>query len=248
MTLAKAHYIGGLYGAVMHPQTLNSTVKATIMAKLTLKYPAKILDNAQLNKMVDGAVKGLTQSRNSVQVLLVSMLMHTHRHGDRSAMERLIASIGTEDNADKMNRKRIVSYLVEFAGLVYDDETGTFTGWQGADHIKDNFQRAKDTAWWSFHKPAKREVKAFDINQAIADLVKKALYHKKQGYALLKLDDASINSILSVCGIDSAIKFNYEPDEMGDDELHRLLAEACEADEIAEAIASGDYEAEAIAA
>lgn len=213
------------------------------MAKLNIKYPQTDLAINKLHAMQDGAVRSLGTSRKDMQVVLITTLRHVWKHGDRMPASRLINAIGTTDKADKANRKRIVSFFETFGGLIYDEEGGDFVGWQGKDYIKDNFETAKGTAWWTFHKPTKREPKAFDINEQLQTLIEKAAKHKEKGDGNLELNDAVINALLSVCGIDAAITINEE-EETEEEELERLLKESIEAEEIAEAIASGDYEEE----
>lgn len=213
------------------------------MTKLNIKYPATDITNDKLNAMQDGAVKSLGKSRETMQVVLITTLRHIWKHGDRMPASRLIAAIGTTDKADKANRKRIVSFFETFGGLIYEEEGEDFIGWKGKEFIRDNFEIAKGTAWWSFHKPTKREPKAFNINEQIQALIDKATKHKEKGDGNLELKDDIINALLLVCGIDAAISIN-EAEETEEEELERLLKDSIEADEIAEAIASGDYEEE----
>lgn len=186
------------------------TLESYTMAKLNIKYPATDITNDKLNAMQDGAVKSLGRSRETMQVVLITTLRHVWKHGDRMPASRLINAIGTADKADKANRKRIVSFFETFGGLIYGEEGGDFVGWQGKDYIKDNFETAKNTAWWSFHKPTKREPKAFDINEQLQTLIDKATKHKEKGDGNLELSDAVINALLFVCGIDGAITINEE--------------------------------------
>ena len=107
---------------------------------MEIKYTQSAL--ADVDKAIEAAHDSYHTTKKKIQVACVSVLMHAEQHGDYSKAQVLI------DGLKGLNQAALVEYFKRFGGLtVSEDETG-FSGWSGADHIRQNFTDAKATMWW----------------------------------------------------------------------------------------------------
>lgn len=132
-------------------------------AKTSIKYDLK----TDVDTLIKQAITSAATMQKKVQIAAVSILQHAHKHGDYTKANDLVNGLGTGVRA-----AALVEWFSTYGGLTVKEGEEGFSGWAGADHIKDNFQDAKATMWWTL-KPVS-PFKAFDLEAAIASLVKKA--------------------------------------------------------------------------
>ena len=155
-------------------------------SKNVCSYAAITGKNAKsVDQLIDAAISSAKTMREKAQVAAVAVLMHAEKHGDYSKANVLVEGMGQGVQASAL-----VKWFVEFGGLVVDnveDAEGktkkAFTGWKGKDYIRANFEKAKTTAWWSFHKAD--PFKGFDFASELGKLLARA------DKAMSKIDDAA---------------------------------------------------------
>lgn len=103
---------------------------------------------AEVNSLVDKAIKTAGSARLRIQDAAVGILYHAYKHGDYTGANRLLVGL-----ADKgIRRESLVAYFEGFGGLILNEDKATvnetpFTGWSGKEHIEANFKQAKETFW-----------------------------------------------------------------------------------------------------
>ena len=162
-------------------------------------------DVADLEKIQASAVKSVQNARVSVQVAAVATIRHAFEHGDWTYAGKLVTALG-----NTINGKALVEWFKLYGGLKTDD-TG-FTGWSGAKHIEDNFEKAKTGMWWELK--AASPFKGFDLEAALQKVIKdhNAIQEKVIGMtdddkAKVKMvvNDATIQAVLKLCNFDAII-------------------------------------------
>lgn len=132
----------------------------------TVKEPAfKLLDGA---KAIDTAIKSIQTRGKSLEkdihVAAVSVLVHADKHGDITLAQKLVDAVPT------MARKNALrDWLLAHGKFSYDAQNKTLTYNKGAVTL---VEEAIAMPFWEFKPEA--EYVAFDINAAIAQLVKRA--------------------------------------------------------------------------
>ena len=172
-----------------------------------MKLTTKVFDAKTLCKMQDSAIRGLTKSKENMQQVLISTLIHVWKHGDRMPAARMLEAMqkGTS-KAEKADCAKVQAFLETYGGLIYQEkdhlgnDLKTFMGWRGPEHIQRNFEEAKVTMWWTLHKQDKTE-KVFDINQAIASLAKRIADNKDKQGAVLTLNRESVQTMFTITGL-----------------------------------------------
>lgn len=101
-------------------------------------YDSELLKNA--DAAISAAVTAVRGANAAIQVAAVSILVHSVQHGDYTKANTLV------ELTAGMNRKSLVDWFVQFGGLAV--KGGKFSGWKGADYIREHFAEAKKTAWW----------------------------------------------------------------------------------------------------
>ena len=128
--------------------------------KFTYRF-AKTAD--ELNKQIDSAIDSAKTMKQRVQVAAVSILFHAEDCGDYTGAARLIDGLG-----DGVNQDALVEFFVLFGGLQVDTKNGGFNDWLGREHIREHFQTAKETPWFSLKKMT--PYKGFDADAALCKL------------------------------------------------------------------------------
>jgi len=132
---------------------------------------SKINYTTELKKDVDTLIKragiSLGRAESHVQVAAIAVLIHAAKHGDYSKAGVLVSTV--TDNGGLSSS--LVKWFAKFGGLTGDDKG--FTGWQGADHIKNNLDEAKATMWSKF-KPA-NPYAGLDLKVELVKLVNRAI-------------------------------------------------------------------------
>ncbi len=130
-------------------------------------------DQKALRTMTDKAIKSAQTMRNLVQQASIAILHHAFKCGDYTEANYLVEGLG-----HGVKRDSLVEFFVKFGGLKIDEDAQAFSGWQGKDYIKANFEDAKKQMWWDLIQT--NPFKGFDIDEKIGQLLKAAAKtHKK---------------------------------------------------------------------
>lgn len=154
-----------------------------------------------IQKLQNLAISSLSRSRSLMHRALVASLEHIHQHGDRNALHNLVDGL-KKDKANNSHLHRITVWLEDFGGMEFnkDPKSPTYKsiiGWQGKDFIQAHFERAKNTPWYEYKKPAavkaivepaKVEFAGFSL-QAELEKVVKAAQSMKELEPTLSADD-----------------------------------------------------------
>ncbi len=185
---------------------------------MTIKYLSTTTSDIIASR-VDSSIKAVKGARNSIQVTLVAMIMHMHKHGDHDTVckqaNRLVEGCG-----NAINSRALVEYMVEFGGLVVGkDAEGNegFTGWSGREHIEQRFNPNEDEnklvakgtkacMWWEFKLAS--PWKGFSLEDALTQVLTRqeaAIEKAGDDAELLALVDTSV-SMGTVVQIQSLIE------------------------------------------
>jgi len=124
-------------------------------------------DQAALRTMTDKAIKSAQTMRNLVQQASIAILHHAFKCGDYTEANYLVEGLG-----HGVKRDSLVEFFVKFGGLKIDEDAQAFSGWQGKDYIKANFEDAKEQMWWDLKKA--NPFKGFDMEAELVKLMKRA--------------------------------------------------------------------------
>jgi hypothetical protein len=144
-------------------------------------------DAKGLTDLINKAVETTTTAKNQIQIAAVAVLYHAHRHGDYTGANQLV--LGLIESG--MRRASLVKWFQTYGGLVLNEDKDTlkeqvFSGWNGADYIKLNFETAKTTLWFK----AIAEKEAF-ISLSLQDDINKLLI--KYGKQKVKAEKAGVD-------------------------------------------------------
>ncbi|MNZ93562.1 hypothetical protein D3C78_1126340 [compost metagenome] len=121
-------------------------------------------DAAAVEGLIGKAVRSVQKARVDVQIAAVAILIHAEKHGDWTKANDLVTGLG-----NTINGKALVEWFVVYGGLVIDEEAAAFTGWNGAEHIKERFQEAKAKMWWDLKQT--NPFKGFDLEAALKKVI-----------------------------------------------------------------------------
>lgn len=132
---------------------------------------------------ISKAVRSAASTNKAIQDALVAIAIHTEGCGDWTKINVLLT--GLPDNTKKT---AIVEWASTFIGVEYDKQAKEFTTWgKDAAHVKENFQTAKDTPWYSL-KPVV-EKKTLDFDDALSKLIERTEKGLKADTAVVKNKD-----------------------------------------------------------
>ena len=95
------------------------------------------------------AINNLHKGKGSVQNALLELYKTIAQHGDWTIANKALSSWEFEDMRGlDHDRDAWIKHIVAYGGLKFDEESFEFNGWSGAQHLKDNFQKAKDNPYW----------------------------------------------------------------------------------------------------
>ena len=128
---------------------------------------------ADTNKLIDTAIKSAGATRQRIQMAAIGCLYHAYAHGDYTPCGRLV--LGLADTG--IRRDSLVKFLAGYGGLHLNTDPATrkekpFSGWEGKDYIKENFEEAKATMWDKVIEEKDPFVTA-DLQVALVTLIKK---------------------------------------------------------------------------
>ena len=168
---------------------------------MTIKYV--FAKNAEeLAKIHGSAVKSVNKAREQVQIAAVATIKHAYDHGDWTYAQKLVDALG-----NTINGSALVEWFTQFGGLTVGDEG--FIGWKGKDFINENFQKAKDTMWWSLK--VKNPYKGFNLEAALQKLIKDANATQEKVVGLTEEDKAKVSMDVSEATIQAVLKLcNFE--------------------------------------
>jgi hypothetical protein len=140
-------------------------------------------NEAELTKLMDGAIRAASKAREAVQVAAVAILIHAGKHGDWTKANVLVEGLG-----NTINGQALVAWFITFGGLQVNTEGTAFGSWAGAEHIKNNLDAAKGKMWWELRKQ-----NAFAGYNATDTIMKFVRHHKElqKKIAGMKPEDAS---------------------------------------------------------
>lgn len=134
---------------------------------------SKINYTTELKKNVDSLITRaettLGKGADHVQIAAVAVLYHAMQHNDYSRAAKMVEMVHAKIGAGQALSK----WFVKFGGLTLSEDQKSFTGWKGAEYIKENVSVAKSTMWITFKAP--NPYKGFDLDAAIESLITKAM-------------------------------------------------------------------------
>jgi hypothetical protein len=143
-----------------------------------------ITDTSALNKELFGLAKGGAKLAQRLHIAALSVLAHIEQHGDVRMAQKLVETVMSA----KHSKHEIRSWIVSF-GKVSEDEEGNLV----FDRTKfTDLAGANEKPFWEF-KPVAPQ-KAYDLQQAIKNLIKKAKTEQAKG----NLEHAELLSALEV--------------------------------------------------
>ena len=117
----------------------------TTQSKNVCSYAAVTGNNAKsVDVLITDAIHSAKTMKDKVQVAGIAILMHAEKCGDYRKANDLIEGLG-----QGINGKAIVEWFSIYGGFTISEDGKAFDGWKGADHIKNQFQAAKTTAWYT---------------------------------------------------------------------------------------------------
>ncbi len=156
-------------------------------------------NTAELDTYVAGTLADAQKLKIRVQIALVGTAIEIQKHGDWPRANKFIKALG-----NGLNNNAIVEWCSEYMGLTIDDGAQEFTGWQGADYIKENFEKAKSVMWFDLKK--QNPWKGFDLDAELDKLLKKAAaaqakLAKDSGLEnVVVIDTAKLNKVKLLAG------------------------------------------------
>lgn len=163
-------------------------------------------DVKELEKLQAKAIKSVQSARVAVQIAAVATIRHAYEHGDWTYAQTLVDGLG-----NTINGAALVEWFKKYGGLQADDNG--FIGWNGKDHIKNNFEEAKATMWWDLKKA--NPFKGFNLEQALQQVIKQHNAAKEKMDALsdedkekvsFAVNDATIQAVLKLCNFEAIIE------------------------------------------
>lgn len=176
-----------------------------------------------LNTLISTAIKSAKSMRDSVQIAAVAILFHSYKHGDWTKANELVHGLGYG-----VKRDSLVEFFVLYGGLTIDLELNEFNGWQGAQWVRDNIEKAKATMWYDLKKGAS-PFQGYCLQDELLKVMKRrnAMIKKVEGMteedkALVKLDvnQDTIDALLTMT--------NFEIIEVDEDLVESALQEGDE--------------------
>lgn len=169
----------------------------------------------ELKKVTDSAVRSAKTMREKIQLALVAILYHAHKHGDYTSASRF----ANEFNIDVgmgVNRKAIVDFFEKFGGLILcteDANKNGFTSWEGKEFIRDNFQDAQACMWWTLKpeapfKALSMEASALAFIAQIRKTRQQAVTLKQEGkedeasQVVLDVEDSTMSTLMALLNLD----------------------------------------------
>lgn len=175
-----------------------ATVKATVQHEdlKGIRY-GTVCDTAAVDKAIEHAVGTVKKGRIAVQQAAVLILLHAYKHGDYRKATALVNALG-----NSVNGKALVAWFEAYGGLQVDEESGEFSGWLGKDFIKDQFEAAKATPWWTLKQV--NPWKGFDLNKELQRVL------DGYGKAVSKVEKGNGTADMVSTKVDPAVKAQLE--------------------------------------
>lgn len=164
-------------------------------------------DAEAVNGLINKAVRSVQKARVDVQIAAVGILIHAEKHGDWTKANDLVTGLG-----NTINGKALVEWFVQYGGLVIDEEAQAFSGWKGAEHIRERFQEAKAKMWWDLKQA--NPFRGFDLEAALKKVIsdhekvaKKMDELPEEDKAKVKtqVNEETIRAVLKLCKFEAII-------------------------------------------
>lgn len=163
-------------------------------------------DVKELEKLQAKAIKSVQSARVAVQIAAVATIRHAYEHGDWTYAQTLVDGVSGAANAHSL-----VEWFKKYGGLQADDNG--FIGWNGKDHIKNNFEEAKATMWWE--AKGSNPFKGYNLEGALQNVLKQhvsmmkkidKLSDEDKGKVNLQVNDETIQAVLKLCNFEAIIE------------------------------------------
>lgn len=149
-----------------------------------------------VDQLIEQAITSAKSMREKVQIAGVAILMHAEKHGDYSKAQLLVDGLG-----NGINGAALVEWFVQYGGLIVAEEGTGFSGWKGAGHIKNHFEKAKSQAWWELKK--QNPYKGYNLLDDLTNVIKRGTAAlDKVEEAETSGDDELLHYLKSVINVD----------------------------------------------
>lgn len=187
------------------------------MSKTNSKLYAPLADiktEKDLDTLIESGLISIQKSKDLLQLVGVAILSHFAIHGNWLG-EKVNAFI-TDKRLNGTNQTLIAAWFMQYGGYKRTVGEIGFTGHNGAEHVKVNFQDAKDNLWYTPAKSGADAFKALDLNTDIAKLIKRYETAKKRAATAqeagtevqeidLSLSEAMFQQLLNLGEFDSML-------------------------------------------
>lgn len=142
---------------------------------MQLSKTFELISNKQvsLKSLVADAIESAKTMKAKVQVASVAVLWHIEKHGNWNVANHNVNKLVSELGENGVRANALIEWFEVFGGLNYNTETKQFDGFQGAEHIRKNFQNAQKTLWDTMRKEPPYQ--GFDLNAQLNKLLEQAV-------------------------------------------------------------------------
>lgn len=147
--------------------------------KNVCSYASVIGKNAlDVDSAIDAGLAKNKKGNEAIQCAAIAVLIHAEKCGDYTKANRLV------NEAEGINSVGLVEFFKQFGGFTVSEGGEGFDGWKGKEYIRDNFQDAKATGWWTL-KP-QNPWKGFNFEAELQKLTVRADKALKKRQSLLE--------------------------------------------------------------
>lgn len=129
----------------------------------------KSYTSKQVTSKFDANVSKIEGGKQGIHDALIMAAQHIVEHGNWKIMNTLVKRLEESEKNLTSEAKAIVEWSVSYLGMSIDEETKEFSGFQGAQFIRDKFQEARKNPFWKKQKV--EQPFEFDDIEAIYRLV-----------------------------------------------------------------------------
>ncbi len=177
---------------------------------------------ASLRTLISEAIESATTAKVKIQIASVAVLHHAYQHGDYTFANELIEGLG-----HGIKRDSLVEWFKKFGGLIVSDNASEgFTSWSGKDHIKANFNQAKETMWYELKKA--NPFQGYSLEDELRKVMKKHqkivkasenMEEEDKAKVSFDVNEATIQQLLAMCDFEGVINGDDEPEANVDEQL-----------------------------
>lgn len=175
----------------------------------------------ELNKIIQSGIKSASTMRTKVQQAAVAILYHAYKCGDWTSANALVEGLG-----HGVKRDSLVEFFTVNGGLTIAEGAKEFTGWKGADFIKEKFEEAKENMWWDYKK--QNPFAGFEAQKEFDKLIKRMESMQKMANddpdaaekIHLEVNEAAVRKLMGLVNLEALI----EVEEPANDSVAALEA------------------------